>query len=127
MKKRLVPFIILFIVVGLVLVALLSSATPAASQDIPPVDPEEAIEIISPYFAVTRDRLRTGEEIIGTRISGPPNPLPGFEGEGLISETAITGRGIIPSFPSYDWVFGCSAVSSAMQAAYYDNNGFPNM
>ena len=34
---------------------------------------------------------------------------------------------IIPSFPSYDWVFGCSAVSSAMISAYYDNNGYTNM
>ncbi|HCU56809.1 MAG TPA: hypothetical protein DF984_01020 [Anaerolineaceae bacterium] len=33
----------------------------------------------------------------------------------------------LPDFPSYSWVFGCSAVSAAMIAAYYDNNGYPNM
>jgi hypothetical protein len=33
----------------------------------------------------------------------------------------------LSGFPSYDWVFGCSAVSQAMIAAYYDNNGYPSM
>ncbi len=127
MKKRFLSVILPLVVAGLVLAALLSFSTSAASQDLPPGDPEQAIEIISPFFAVTRDTLITGEEIVGARISGPPNPLPGFEGEGLISETAINDRGIISDFPSFDWVFGCSAVSSAMIAGYYDNNGFPNM
>jgi hypothetical protein len=29
--------------------------------------------------------------------------------------------------PAYNWVFGCSSVSGAMIAGYYDRNGFPNM
>ena len=29
--------------------------------------------------------------------------------------------------PAFNWVFGCSSVSAAMIAGYYDRNGFPNM
>jgi hypothetical protein len=29
--------------------------------------------------------------------------------------------------PAYNWVFGCSAVSGGMIAAYYDRNGYDNM
>ena len=36
-------------------------------------------------------------------------------------------EGIIPNFPSYSWVFGCTAVSAAMIAAYQDRNGYPNI
>ncbi|MEA4959829.1 MAG: cadherin repeat domain-containing protein, partial [Anaerolineaceae bacterium] len=31
------------------------------------------------------------------------------------------------NFPAYTWVFGCSAVSGAMIAAYYDRGSYPNM
>ncbi|MFH2039755.1 MAG: family 16 glycoside hydrolase, partial [Chloroflexota bacterium] len=33
----------------------------------------------------------------------------------------------ILTVPTYNWVFGCSAVSGAMIAGYYDRNGYPNM
>ena len=29
--------------------------------------------------------------------------------------------------PAFNWVFGCSSVSGAMIAGYYDRNGFANM
>ncbi len=33
----------------------------------------------------------------------------------------------LPGFPAYTWVYGCSAVSGAMIAGYYDNNGYGNL
>ena len=41
--------------------------------------------------------------------------------------TTIEPEGIIANFPSFDWVFGCSAVSGAMIAAYYDRGLYPNL
>lgn len=34
---------------------------------------------------------------------------------------------VITNVPAYDWSFGCTATSAAMIAAYYDNNGYPNI
>ena len=41
--------------------------------------------------------------------------------------TEVEPEGTIANFPSYKWVFGCSAVSGAMISAYYDRNGYANM
>ena len=41
--------------------------------------------------------------------------------------TTIAPEGTIANFPSFDWVFGCSAVSGAMIAAYYDRGLYHNM
>ncbi len=60
-------------------------------------------------------------------INGPSEPLPEYEAERQASIVELSTRGTITNFPSYDWVFGCSAVSAAMIAGYYDNNGYPNM
>ncbi len=64
-----------------------------------------------------------------TLIDGPPAPPPEYEAEiaASITPPTRTSRGMIANFPSYSWVFGCSAVSGAMIAGYYDRNGFPDM
>ena len=41
--------------------------------------------------------------------------------------TTIEPEGSLANFPSYDWVFGCSAVSGAMIAAWYDRGSYHNM
>jgi hypothetical protein len=69
------------------------------------------------------------DEII---IHGPPKPPPGFER--ALANVAVTqpepiqaaGIVLLP-VPAYDWVYGCSAVSGAMIAAYYDRNGYANI
>ena len=38
----------------------------------------------------------------------------------------LAGDVLLP-VPAYSWVFGCSAVSASMIAAYLDRNGLPNM
>ena len=41
--------------------------------------------------------------------------------------TTIAPEGTLANFPSYSWVFGCSAVSGAMIAAWYDRGSYPNL
>ncbi len=90
-------------------------------------DEPPKIEVVNPYFAILRETLSDGTPIVGHRIGGPPDPPPEYEEYRLASMVEIPGRTTIADFPSYDWVFGCSAVSGAMIAGYYDRNGYPNM
>ncbi len=98
--------------------------TSASGPDVPPTT---TIEVISPYFSIEHRTMSDGMQIEGYIINGPPNPPAEYEAERAASILPLPSRGVIASFPSYDWVFGCSAVSGAMIAAYYDNNGYTNM
>lgn len=63
-------------------------------------------------------------------VNSPSEPPAELLAEWKASTSTAVNRAatfVSTSFPSYDWVFGCSAVSSAMIAAYYDNNGYPDM
>lgn len=73
--------------------------------------------------------LADGMEIVALEINSPPHPSPEFAEERAASIVTSLDRAdaFLQNFPSYSWVFGCSAVSAAMIAAYYDNNGYPNM
>ena len=76
----------------------------------------------------TTNTMGDGEELQAIFIDGPPQPSPEYSSERTASMvTSLNRATTISNFPSYSWVFGCSAVSSAMIAAYYDNNGYPNM
>ena len=102
----------------------LSEETPAPQ----PVETETPfIEVVSPYFSIEHRTLPDGTSISGYIINGPPAPLPGYEAERAASMVPIPDGVILPNFPSYDWVFGCSAVSGAMIAGYYDRGAYPNM
>jgi len=81
------------------------------------------VEIVNPYFSVKHDILDDGSETSVAMINGPSEPPSGR----TAVEAVLPLAGVISSFPSYDWVFGCSAVSGAMIAGYYDRNGYPNM
>ena len=63
-------------------------------------------------------------------INGPPKPPPGYELEraavALPKPDQVMGTKTL-TVPAFNWVFGCSSVSGAMIAGYYDRNGFPNM
>jgi|GEM_PF-2343812 len=85
------------------------------------------IEEFSPYFSIEHKTLPDGTELEGYIINGPPHPFPEYEAERAASRMPTAGAAILPDFPSYSWVFGCSAVSGAMIAAYYDRGAYPNM
>ncbi len=73
--------------------------------------------------------LPDGSEIYKTTISSPPTRPVGYFVDQLdpadlgTDATAVMLTGV----PTFEWVFGCSAVSAAMISGYYDGHGFPNM
>jgi len=127
--KRKSHFRLVFLL--LILIPFIISHFSASAESIPiglpPSEDDPEIEYVSPYLSIVRSTLPDGTELIGSRINGPPEPPPGSEEGRLASIKPLPSRGIISSFPSYDWVFGCSAVSGAMIAGYYDNNSYTNM
>jgi len=86
--------------------------------------------MINEYFSTQTITYSDGTILVRNIIGGPPKPPPGYEHE----RTAVrlpepnpemgTNALIVPAFT---WVFGCSAVSSAMIAGYYDRNGLSNI
>ena len=82
------------------------------------------------YFTVITTTLDDGRSIDEYIINGPPTPPAGYEDERAAvdlpepnQQTTIHSLTV----PAFNWVFGCSSVSGAMIAGYYDRNGFPNM
>jgi len=98
-----------------------------AQMEPPDKSSQPDVEVVNPYFTVEKIQTEDGFTLERGTINAPPEPLPEFEAERLASIQPLPSEGIIPSFPSYSWVFGCSAVSGAMIAAHYDNNGYTNM
>lgn len=112
----------------LISLALIGSAGAAnLAQGEPPQSSSPQIEVISPYYSVVHLTTPDGTQLTGSIIGGPPHPLPEYEAERQASMTSIAPQGTLANFPSYDWVFGCSAVSGAMIAAWYDRGSYPNL
>jgi len=112
----------------LVSIALIGNAGAASlAQDPPPEAISSQIEVISPYYSIEHLTTPDGTQLTGSIINGPPQPLPEYEAERQASMTTIAPQGTLANFPSYNWVFGCSAVSSAMVAAWYDRGSYPNL
>ena len=108
--------------------ALIGSAAAAAlKQDETPESGSPQIEVISPYYSEELITTPDGIQLTGSIINGPSKPLPEYQAEREASMTAIEPEGTLGNMPSYDWVFGCSAVSGAMIAGYYDRTTYPNM
>jgi len=95
---------------------------------------KEPVQIIpqsrSKYFRSHKLVFSTGESIQQNVISGPPSPPPGYD----LQRKAVPLPKSFQSMgtkslvvPAYNWVFGCSSVSAAMIAGYYDRNGFPRI
>lgn len=112
----------------LITIAFVGNAGAASlAQDPPPLNSSSQIEIISPYYSIEYLTMADGTQLTGSIITGPSHPLPEYEAERQASMTTITPQGTLANFPSYDWVFGCSAVSSAMVSAWYDRASYPNL
>ena len=89
-----------------------------------------SVRQVNPYYTVTTSMLPDGNLIEEDNINGPPSPPPGFELDRqavLPPEPGIAAASLTLTVPAFDWVFGCSSVSGAMIAGYYDRNGYPNM
>ncbi len=98
-----------------------------ASLDALPLTNNPQIEVVNPYYTIEYITTSDGSQIEKVNIHGPSEPIPEYQAEREASMTTIEPEGIIDNFPSYDWVFGCSAVSGAMIAAYYDRGFYPNL
>ena len=98
---------------------------PAPAQPTTPNPPPD-----SPYFSTRSIVAADGTLLNEMIISGPPQPPAGFElqrSAAAVMETSQPEAGFTLTVPAYDWVLGCSAVSSAMIAAYYDRNGYASI
>lgn len=113
--------------VFLVIALLGGSITPSTqAQDITPTGENVSdIKVFNEYYTERYITLDDGTQITEAIINGPPSPPLG-EIEWIHADE-LKPEGIIPNFPSYSWVFGCTAVSAAMIAAYQDRNGYPNI
>lgn len=116
-------------IMAIVFLLSLAGNVGAASlaQDPPPINGSSQIEVISPYYSIEHLTTADGTQLTGHIINGPSRPLPEFEAERQALMTDIVPEGTLADFPSYDWVFGCSAVSGAMIAAWYDRGAYPNL
>ena len=74
--------------------------------------------------------ISDGISIDETIINGPSSPPPGYERERAAVDLSEPIQALALhtlTVPAYNWVFGCSSVSGAMIAGYYDRNGYPEM
>ena len=98
-----------------------------AQDDTPPQPTPVSFEMVNEYLSRGVITSVEGEIITVDIINGPSEPPDPVAREA----SRVTGLDradvFLPNFPSYDWVFGCSAVSGAMIAAYYDNNGYDDI
>jgi hypothetical protein len=86
-----------------------------------------ALRHVNPYYSTQTTTFSDGTSIERQIIKGPPAPPAGYERERpavSAAASALAGTATL-TVPAYQWVFGCSAVSAAMIAGYYDRNGFP--
>jgi hypothetical protein len=92
---------------------------------------ESPLVKVSDYYSTKRLMLSDGEEIEQSIIHGPPKPPPGLVEQRQFADMDEIERGVakatVLSVPAFNWVFGCSAVSGAMIASFYDRNGYPNI
>ncbi len=85
------------------------------------------LQVISPYFKVSTMTLPNGDQVERDIIGGPPVPPAGTEALRPTAIVPLPATATVLTAPHFKWVFGCSAVSAAMIAGYYDRNGYANM
>jgi hypothetical protein len=86
------------------------------------------VQQINPYYSTQTTTYSDGTSIVRHIINGPSQPPAGFEPAAVALPAPNPAMGTASiTVPTYNWVFGCSSVSGAMIAGYYDRSGFPNM
>lgn len=105
-----------------------SAGEPASVARVPVA--QGPLRQVNQYFSTQTFTYSDGTTLERAVINGPPKPPPGYELERAavsLPEPDQAAFGKVLTVPAYDWVFGCSSVSGAMIAGYYDRNGCPNM
>ncbi len=126
-KKIAVSIFLLFLILTPLIGSVQSVQAESVNQWVPPGAAVTSVEEVNDYFTIEHLSLADGTALARYIINGPPEPLPEYEEERQASIQPLPSAGVLLNFPSYDWVFGCSAVSGAMIAGYYDMHGYPNM
>ena len=91
---------------------------------------EGPLQKVNEYYSVQNLTYSDGAVVSRQVINGPPTPPPGYELErrkAQIPEPGAFGEIRTMIVPAYKWVFGCSAVSASMVAAFYDRNNYSNI
>jgi hypothetical protein len=104
----------------------------ALAQDAAPGRSQATVEALTTgkYFTARKLTFPGKPPITETVINGPPTPPPGFEEQRApvdLAKAGLKAASMTLTAPAYNWVFGCSSVSGAMIAGYYDRSGYPNM
>lgn len=125
----------IWIVIALLLTGtgpfFLKASAQNSPASVPPLTPvpaaDKAIEVVNPYLQIEHRTLTDGTQFSKYLINGPSKRPSGSESQAELSSSLSTTAVVLPSFPSYKWVFGCSAVSASMIAAYQDRGAYPNI
>jgi hypothetical protein len=90
-------------------------------------DNESNIEWFSPYYGEQTIHDEILGDITMTLVNGP-SEAPGIIDYEIMESNQLDATiYMLEDFPSYSWVYGCSAVSAAMIAAWQDRNGYENL
>lgn len=126
-------FIVSLVVVLLVLTAAAPLPAVSAAEAAQPTPPgqsgETSVEVVNDYYSIIHTTTRDGIALQADVINGPPAPpdRAAWEATRMSLSDLDRAANTLAGFPSYSWVYGCSAVSGAMIAGYYDNHGYPNL
>ena len=88
------------------------------------------IKKINKHCKIQKIIYDDGSSIEMLQIIGPPQPPEGYitqRSAASFPEPSLAMGDKILNVPAYNWVFGCSAVSAAMIAAYHDRTGYENI
>jgi hypothetical protein len=127
-----------YLIVFVVTVMLFTNATQVwntvSAQDIPTndtdIEPPENFEIeyVNPYMTIEHRTQPDGTQLSAYNINGPSKPPEALQAQRAASIKPISGSAVwVSNVPSYDWVFGCGAVSAAIIAGFYDRGFHPNV
>lgn len=124
--KKILCILGVFLFTGLIFIY------PALSQNGVAKTPVSAGPIVQfdKHYSTQTITYSDGTNITRHIINGPSKPPAGYELERAAVSLPKPNEAMAIkalTVPAYDWVFGCSSVSGAMIAGYYDRNGYPNM
>lgn len=118
------------VILGLIFGGASLTAQASVPAGEPDIAPAQTPVPDNPYFSSRRITTDQGQELDEYNIHGPAHPPAGYELERQavnLSAPYQSASSVMLDVPAYDWVYGCSAVSGAMIAAYYDRNGLADM